>query len=49
MNYTFALALTRQQDKARQAIDSLARDTLLKRQLLSLIANPQEIIDAAIP
>lgn len=49
MNYTFALVLTRQQDKARQTIDSLARDTLLKRQLLSLIANPQEIIDAAIP
>ena len=49
MNYTLALALTRQKEKARRTIDSLVKDTLLKRHLLLMTENPQEVIDATIP
>ena len=49
MNYTLALSLSGEKEKARQIIDSLVKDTLLKRHLLLLTENPQEVIDATIP
>ena len=49
MNYTLALALSHQKEKALRVIDSLACDTLLRRQLLSLAENPQDAIDESIP
>lgn len=49
MNYTFALGLTQQKEKALRITDSLAKDTLLKRQILSTIENPQELIDIMMP
>lgn len=49
MNYTLALSLSGEKEKARRTIDSLVKDTLLKRHLLLLTENPQEVIDATIP
>jgi len=40
---------SQEKEKARRTIDSLVKDTLLKRHLLLLTENPQEVIDATIP
>lgn len=49
MDYVFALSLSGEKEKALRVIDSLACDTLLRRQLLSLAENPQDAIDESIP